>query len=167
MPYVKLDFDKYLEGKPQPEGYFDVKAHEKAYSDDIESSVWEEKLNELLEYITTGRLPEGVHCKSPKMSPEMAKSVIWFLQEVTRIIPCEYEICARCGEVHNSGYGRCFETNGKFYCGDCLEYAPVVHCEECGKEAGYGSKAYSKKHEMYLCEECKKDKKNKVKQIGQ
>jgi hypothetical protein len=157
--YVKVDLSMAIEGKPQPEGYFDVDSHKKAYSDEIKSGDWEDKLNELLEYLTTGKLPVGVHCKSPKMSLKKAKSVIWFLQEVTKIIPDEYEICARCGETHNSGYGRYFETNGKFYCGGCLEYAPVVHCEECGNEAGYKKDAYSEEHEMYLCEDCKKEKK--------
>jgi len=158
MPYIKVDLGRAIKGKPQPEGYFDEEVHKEAYSDEIKSSVWEEKLNELLEYLTTGNLPEGVHCKSPKMSPKMAKSVIWFLQEVTKIIPDEYEICEDCGEIHNSDYGRYFETNGKFYCGDCLEYAPVVHCEECGNEAGYKKDTYSKKHKMYLCKDCKKKK---------
>jgi len=158
--YVRVDMSRAIEGKPQPDGYFDVEAkvHKEAYSDEIESSVWEEKLNEFLQYITTGKLPVGVHCKSPKISSEMAKSVIWFLQEVIKIIPDEYEVCAGCGDIYNSAWGKYFETNGKFYCESCLDYAPVVHCEECGNEAGYKNDTYSKKHEMYLCKECKKEK---------
>jgi len=159
--YVKLDFDKFVKGEPQPEGFFDNLSHKEAYSKEVESGDWEERLNELLEYLTVGKLPEGVHCKSPKMSLKKAESVIWFLQEVTKIIPDEYEICAECGEVHNSGDGKHFETNGKFYCGDCFDYAPVVHCEVCGNEAGYKKDTYSKKHEMYLCEDCRKEKEKK------
>ncbi|WP_461247691.1 hypothetical protein [Treponema sp. R6D11] len=160
--YVKIDLEKAVNGEPQPEGYFDTDSHKEAYSGEIKSSVWEEKLNELLEYLTIGKLPEGICCKSPKMSLKKAKSVIWFLQEVTKIIPDEYEVCARCGEIHDSGYGRYFETNWKFYCGDCLDYAPVAHCEECGNEAGYKKDTYSMKHEMYLCEDCRKEKDGKT-----
>jgi len=160
MPYVKLDFGKYIEEKPQPEGFFDALLHKEAYSREIESGEWERKLEELLKYLINGELPEGVGCKSPKISPKMAKEVLWFLQEVTKIIPDRFAICDGCGCLYSEDYLKYFETNGKFYCDSCRDYAPVVHCEECGNEAGYKTTAYSKKYDMYLCKDCKKEKQN-------
>ena len=160
MPYVKLDLGKYIEGKPQPEGFFDALSHNQAYSSEVESGEWERKLEELLDYLIKGELPKGVGCKSPKISSKMAKEVLWFLQEVTKIIPDNFDICDGCGCLYKEGWLKYFETNGKHYCDSCLDYAPVVYCEECGNEAGCKKDAYSKKYEMYLCEDCKKEKQN-------
>jgi len=158
MTYVKLDMEKYIEGKPQPEGFFNALSHNQAYSGKIKPDEWLDKIQELVNYLTDGELPEGVECKSPKLSPSMAQNVLWFLQEITKIIPDNFAICDGCGVLHEEGYLKYFTTNGKYYCDYCLDSAPVVHCEECDEEAGYKKDAYSEKHEMYLCKECKKIK---------
>jgi hypothetical protein len=51
--------------------------------------------------------------------------------------------------------------NGKSYCEGCFPYAAVCRCENCLEDAGYKYSAYSTKHEMYLCKECKENLKNK------
>jgi hypothetical protein len=144
MPCIKLDMGRYIEGKKQPKGYFDAISYKEAYNNDIETSVWEYKLDELWEYLTVGKLPVGVECKSPKLSFAQAKDLIWFLQEVTKIIPDQYAPCDVCKIIHHEDHLRYHETNGKHYCESCDEYAPVIRCEDCGSDAGYANKSYSK-----------------------
>jgi hypothetical protein len=153
---------KYIEGKPQPKGHFDALSHNKeAFNDSLESDDWVEKLNEFLEYLTRGKLPVGVKCKSPKVSLRMAGDIIWFLQEVSKIIPDTYAICDICEDIHDEGMMSYYETNGKHYCSGCEDYAPVCHCEDCGNEAGYKVKVYSKKYDLYLCKRCRKARRDK------
>ena len=129
----------------------------KIYSD-IE---WEEKLNELFDYLINGKLPDDVQCPSPKISREQAGNILWFLQEVTGIIPDNYEVCAICGDVHSDI--RYFDINGKHYCYGCQEYAPVGICEECNCVEIYKHKSYSKKDGLYLCKDCRSAKRAKTK----
>jgi hypothetical protein len=164
MPYVKLDMGRFIEGLPQEEGYFDALSHSKeAFNDSLESDDWVEKLNEFLVYLTRGKLPVGVKCKSPKVSLDMAGNIIWFLSEVLKIIPDTYEICDICEDIYNSDMMSYYETNGKHYCSSCEDDAPVCHCEDCGDEAGYKDKAYSEKDGLYLCKHCRKERRNKEK----
>ena len=128
----------------------------KLYDENIESKVWEEKLNEFLEYIVKGSFPVGIECSSPKVSYKMAQSIIWFLQEVTGIIPCEYELCAECKMIYDSGDMYYYEKNGSHYCSHCIDYAPIALCGVCGYEEVYKRRSYSNKHEMYICKECNK-----------
>jgi len=165
MPYVKLDMGRYIEGKPQPEGYFDALAHEQiAYRNGIEKGEWENKLGELFNYLVHGTLPKGVRCKKPKMSAAQAKDVLWFLSVVTRLIPDNFYVCDICGEVSNDDYGRYFGINGKFYCEGCLDYAPVCRCGDCGGEMRINNNLpYD---DRFYCRECRKKHKEKNKEHG-
>jgi hypothetical protein len=86
---------------------------------------------------------------------------MWFLQEITKVIPDSFSVCSDCEEIMSEGYLYYSETNGKFYCDDCINYAPVCRCEWCANEAGYKSSAYSQEHDMFLCKDCKEEKKRK------
>jgi len=156
MPCLTVDFDNAIKKLPQPEGHFDIEGHKKIHSYDVESDVWEERLNEFLDYLTEGKLPVGVECKSPKLSHSQAASVLWFLSEVSGIIPCEYEMCYNCKAIYNADRMSYFETNGKHYCDNCVNNAPVGKCEECETEEIVKSRDYSKKHDLYLCKSCRK-----------
>lgn len=63
------------------------------------------KVNELYEYLTGGKMPDGVTCKMPKLSNSVAFDVIWFLQEVTCCLPDNIEQCRECECLFNSDYG--------------------------------------------------------------
>ena len=62
-----------------------------------------DKVNELFKYLTDEEIPEGVVVNSrPKLSPNKAWSLIWFLQEVTRCLPDYIERCDVCGQLYDS-----------------------------------------------------------------
>ncbi|KKL03962.1 hypothetical protein LCGC14_2620850 [marine sediment metagenome] len=92
-------------------------SQEKKLTDNYISIV--EKVNELFEFLTDEKIPEGVCIKSrPKLSPNKAWSLIWFLQEVTHCLPDHIERCDVCGELYDSnaeGYwlDDQYELNGK------------------------------------------------------
>jgi hypothetical protein len=164
MPYVMLDMGLYIEGKPQPEGHFDAMSHKDAYADNIKWEVWETKLNELLEYLVDGKLPVGVKCKKPKLSPSQAADLIWFLQEVTKIIPEEYAVCDGCKTIYYTDMMSYYETNGKHYCESCDQHhSPICRCEYCGNVEVYKSKSWSEEEYMYLCKDCRKELREKKK----
>ena len=164
MPHIKLDLGRCIDGKPQPEGYFNVMAHKRAYSSKVPNEVWNKKMEELWDFLKHRILPEGVGCGIPKLSTQAAMNIVWFLQEVTKVLPDNYDVCDICGDLKKSDYLHYYETNGKNYCESCIGFAPVTECENCGHEAGYKTQVYSNKHGMYLCGECKKEKRNKVKE---
>lgn len=97
-----------------------------------------DKVDELFKYLTDEKIPDGILVKSrPKLSPNKAWSLIWFLQEVTRCLPGHIERCDVCGELYDSwaeGYwlDDQYQLNGKTlpkkywgsYCSD--ECAPRV-----------------------------------------
>ena len=97
-----------------------------------------DKVNELFRYLTDDEIPDGVLVASrPKLSPNKAWNLIWFLQEVTRCLPDHIERCDRCGALYDSdeeGFrlDDQYELNGKTlpkkywgsYCGDSC--APSV-----------------------------------------
>ena len=56
----------------------------------------EDKIKVLYEYLQGNELPEGVYCKMPKLSPDIAFSVIWFLQEIMYCLPDNIEQCREC-----------------------------------------------------------------------
>ena len=157
MPFVKLDMGLYIEGKPQPKGYFNTLEHNEAFSDSITKDEWKKKVEELWDFLRNRKLPIGVECKTQKLSTQMSRDILWFLQEVTKIIPGDFDICSNCEEIHDTDYLYYFDTNGKSYCECCLPHAPVCRCKNCAEEAGYKSHAYSKIHRMYLCKSCKEE----------
>jgi hypothetical protein len=78
-----------------------------------------EKIEELYEFLQ-GNLPEQVHMKRPPhLSSAMAFRIIWFLQEITGVLPDKFERCKTCGDIFNS------EAEGD---------AELSHCDCCRKD---------------------------------
>ena len=61
-----------------------------------------DKVRELYEALTEGKLPDGVGCKLPKISKTRAFNLIWFLQEQTCCLPAHIEQCDNCKELYDS-----------------------------------------------------------------
>lgn len=62
-----------------------------------------------------GEVPEGIYMKQPpKLSERQAFKIIWYLQEVLRILPDTYERCKTCGELYDIDS----EGDSK-HCGNC------------------------------------------------
>ena len=59
-------------------------------------------VTEFYDFLTGKQLPEGVHCEMPELSAELAYSVIWFLQEITGVLPTNIEQCCRCKHLYDS-----------------------------------------------------------------
>lgn len=56
----------------------------------------------------------------PKLTQLKANTVIWYLQEVLRVIPDKYEMCDECGEVYDKdGSGHLGTKQKGTYCDDC------------------------------------------------
>jgi len=92
-----------------------------------------EKMQVLYDYLRGIKLPEGVHCKMPKLSAHRAFSVIWFLQEVMHCLPDNIEQCQCCKLLFDSeseGYrlDDQYKLNGRplpkkywgHWCEDCV-----------------------------------------------
>ena len=63
-----------------------------------------EQTQELMSMLTEGWLPEGWSLThQPKLTPEEAFSVIYFLQEYLRVIPDHFEQCCICKELYDAG----------------------------------------------------------------
>jgi len=82
---------------------------------------WDERIQELYDFLINGDLPEGVSVGSwRKMSPRAAMSLIWFLQEITHVLPDDFEQCAKCKSLINTySEGTYIEKTGRHYCDDC------------------------------------------------
>lgn len=80
-----------------------------------------EEMETLYDFLADGKLPDGVKVqKSPKLGRETAFSVIWFLQEITEVLPDYYEACDSCHDLFDDhGEGRYDEDTGKHYCDGC------------------------------------------------
>lgn len=55
-----------------------------------------DKVDELYKFLKGEKLPEGTQCKMPKLSASMAFNVIWFLQELSHVLPDNIEQCRAC-----------------------------------------------------------------------
>lgn len=79
-------------------------------------------IQELHDFLTGEGLPKGVTISKrhqPKLSPEKAMTVIWFLQEHLRIIPDIYEMCDVCKNIYDSEeQGLSFQKGGHV-CDNC------------------------------------------------
>lgn len=65
-----------------------------------------EQVDELMEMLTGGDLPEGMSIREqPRLNRKEAFSVIWFLQEQTRVLPDNIEMCGVCEELYDTEYG--------------------------------------------------------------
>lgn len=86
-----------------------------------------EKIQELHDFLTGAELPEGAIAKSPKLTPKSAMTVIWFLQEISGVIPSRFEMCGRCKSMYDS------EVEGIY-----LEKGRVNHiCRRCITDSDY------------------------------
>ena len=76
------------------------------------------RIDELYKFLKGEELPKGTNCKMPKLSPDMAFTVIWFLQEHLHVLPDNIEQCEGCKDLfdtESSGYylDDQYELNGK------------------------------------------------------
>lgn len=88
-------------------------------SESWDNETWEDKINEFARLLTKGEVPEGVEIgRLPKLSKKAAESVIWFLQEITGIIPDHFEMCKECGDWFDYRNSGCHieGKKGGFYC---------------------------------------------------
>ena len=111
-----------------------------------ESDDWEKRIEDLYNSLI----------KDYKLSHKKAVGIIWYLQEITGIIPSCFEFCSVCKDLYDSyrgGYHS--EINGKCYCeADRYNNGEIAFCEDCNEEVPI--KKYSKQHEAYLCDGCRK-----------
>jgi hypothetical protein len=74
----------------------------------------------IMEMLTGERLPDGVTMTHPpKLDRETAFGIVWFLQEITSVIPDNFEMCANCGAIYDTRHGgattSAFEYEGGWY----------------------------------------------------
>ena len=95
---------------------------------------YRDKIDILYKYLRGIELPEGLHCKMPKLSANKAFSVIQFLQEIMHCLPDCIEQCKCCKDLfdtESSGihiddqwkYTKSGSTVGRKYWG--------LYCEGC------------------------------------
>ena len=94
--------------------------------------------DELFQFLKGEKLPEGYYCKMPRLKPNMAFTVIWFLQEHMHCLPDNIETCQACNELfdsHSEGYSLSddYELNGK-----TLPKKYWGHwCDNCGPDVEF------------------------------
>lgn len=81
-----------------------------------------------------GTSPDGYKIQRghmPKLTPDQAWTVIWYLGNLYWQVPDYIERCCGCGDLYNSEGGGC-----------CLDYgkAPYHFCEQCRDCEGYVQK---------------------------
>lgn len=91
-----------------------------------------DRVRDFFDYLTTGKTPSEYHCKSPKLSKNMAWNVIWFLQSVSEVFSDCVERCSDCGHIYNQ---------------DC----EGIYVDSDYKERGYYASAKWK----HLCDNCR------------
>ena len=63
-------------------------------------------IQDLYDMLTGRRLPDGITLdEQPQLTPTAAFSVIYYLQEVLRIIPDDFAMCAYCEIIFDTRYG--------------------------------------------------------------
>jgi len=76
---------------------------EKTESDAKERFInFRDKIDILYKYLKGEEVPEGVHCKKPTLSPDLAFAVIYFLQEIMHVLPDTIEQCDGCKELFDT-----------------------------------------------------------------
>jgi hypothetical protein len=78
-----------------------------------------EQMEELYDFLSVGTLPESVGVPNPpKLGPDLAFTIIWFLQEHMHVLPDRFECCHDCGSIFDShAQGDYNEETGKSTCG--------------------------------------------------
>lgn len=69
---------------------------------------YRDKIDILYKYLMGEELPDGTHCRMPKLSANKAFSVIWFLQEVMHCLPDNIEQCKVCKELYDTDSEGCY-----------------------------------------------------------
>lgn len=93
-----------------------------------------EQTKSLFEFLQGNNQSEVIEFKDgsiPKLTPEQAFSVIYYLQEELKVIPDVYEKCDECHEIFNTdSEGRQNLKSHKFFCDGCLHLDDVDDSEE-------------------------------------
>ncbi len=80
-----------------------------------------EQVEQLMDMLTGDALPDGVIMpEQPQLKRRQAFSVVWYLQEVLRVLPDHFSMCAYCGRVFDQFYGYSLTDDGIF-CDDQCE----------------------------------------------
>ncbi len=105
-----------------------------------------EQVEELYDMLKGEKLPEEYYMlKLPKLSADVAFSVIWFIQERLQIIPDKYEKCEACDEIYDSEEAyhgntivaeeyndeQSFVAVLRNLCEPCQQKTQDGRCEEC------------------------------------
>jgi hypothetical protein len=88
----------------------------------MDKNITLEQINDLYLMLQgEGGLPEGCSLGHKfRMSDKKAFTVIWYMQEILRIIPDTYERCDDCGDLFDSNSsGYYSEKRGKHFCSSC------------------------------------------------
>jgi len=139
--------------------FFDEMYRRFSFLENDDSKEWKEKIEELYRFLRGEKIESVVHQFRPKLSRSNAEFIIWFLQEVTGIIPQQFEFCCKCeGEVYNSHReGHWSDIKGKGFCDyHAYDCGYIKSCNECGDEVS--KKQYSERFGEYLCDSCLKRK---------
>jgi hypothetical protein len=114
---------------------FNEKSESKEKSNRFQS--YKDAIDEFYKFLKGEELPEGTHCKTPKLSPDIAFTVIWFLQEHLHVLPDNVKQCDGCKELFDS-------------------HQEGVHLDDQYKNAKTG-KTLAKKHWGSWCDSCTPD----------
>ena len=68
---------------------------------------YRDKIDEFYKFLKGEELPEGMSIKTPKLSPDLAFTVIWFLQEHLQVLPDNIEQCDGCKELFDTESSGC------------------------------------------------------------
>jgi hypothetical protein len=101
--------------------------------------IWAAEITGLMEFLTEGKLPEGVVMdrNKPKLNHKQAGNLVWYLQEAMGIIDNdEIDICSECGTVvmtDRETHDWCSKC-GKMRCESCTTAPSHCTCDyPCGK----------------------------------
>lgn len=80
-----------------------------------------------------GECPEGFYIKNmPKLTPDQAFAVIYYLQEGMYLIPDKYEKCRECDDLYDSANEGCAAGFcDAHYTSMCPHWEDGVECEDC------------------------------------
>ena len=75
------------------------------------------KMYELFDFLANGTMPDNLHMKCPpKLGERMAFRIIYFLQEITEVLPDKWEMCKTCKCLYDS---ECEGSSKKRHCDSC------------------------------------------------
>lgn len=82
---------------------------------------WVEEFYEFLQ----GKIPDGISLINghvPRLTPKVANTIIWYLQEHLPVFPDKIEQCSKCKDLYDSwAQGHYSELTGRCYCGEGCE----------------------------------------------